>query len=430
VTDLSTPPDTLQGWLQYIEALHPKSIAMGLERVQAVKQRLNLHLDSAVITVAGTNGKGSTCAMLEQVYLQAGYRVGCYTSPHILSYNERVRLMGHEATDADLCAAFARVEEARGDTPLTYFEFGTLAALCCFCEHALGVVILEVGLGGRLDAVNVVDADAAIITSIDLDHMDYLGDNRESIGFEKAGVYRAGRPAICADASPPATLLEQAESRQAELLCIHRDFDYQVEAGRWHYQWADFALRDLPLPALAGDFQLANASAVLTAIQALRGKLPVNEQAIHTGLQQVHLAGRFDVRQSAPRVILDVAHNPHAAAALASNLRAQPNAGRTLAVFAMLADKDIRGVVAAVHATVQAWYLADIPQLRGAKASQLLDVVTEVAPGSPVQICRTVAEAYRQACIDAGENDRIIVFGSFFTVADVMQLLPASPDNH
>lgn len=403
---------------------------MGLERVQAVKQRLGLQFDFAVITVAGTNGKGSTCAMLEQIYLQAGYRAGCYTSPHILRYNERVRIMGQEAADTDLCAAFARVEEARGNTALTYFEFGTLAALCCFCEHALDVVILEVGLGGRLDAVNVVDADAAIVTSIDLDHMDYLGDNRESIGFEKAGVYRAGRPAICADASPPETLLKQAESMQAELLCIHRDFEYQMESGRWHYQWADFMLHDLPLPALAGDFQLSNASAVLTAIHSLHDKLPVNEQAIHAGLQQVRLAGRFDVRQLAPRVILDVAHNPHAAAALASNLNAQANAGRTLAVFAMLADKDIRSVVAAVHMTVHAWYLADIPQLRGAKAVQLQDAVAEVAPEAPVHISRTVAEAYRQACLDAGENDRIIVFGSFFTVADVMQLLPASPDNH
>jgi dihydrofolate synthase / folylpolyglutamate synthase len=430
VTDLSTPPDTLQGWLQYIEALHPKSIAMGLERVQAVKQRLDLKLDFTVITVAGTNGKGSTCAMLEQIYLQAGYRVGCYTSPHILRYNERVRIMGHEAEDADLCSAFARVEEARGDTALTYFEFGTLAALCCFCECALDVVILEVGLGGRLDAVNVVDADAAIITSIDLDHMDYLGDNRESIGLEKAGVYRAGRPAICADASPPATLLEHAEAVKASLLCIHRDFCYQVESGRWHYRWADFTLTDLPLPALAGDFQLSNASAVLTAIHSLHGELPVSESAIHAGLQQVSLAGRFDVRQSAPRVILDVAHNPHAAAALAANLNAQANAGRTLAVFAMLADKDIRGVVAAVHTTVHAWYLADIPQVRGAKAVQLQHALNEVAPEAAVHVYPTVLEAYRQACIDAGENDRIIVFGSFFTVADVMQLLPASPDNH
>ncbi|ACT50788.1 bifunctional tetrahydrofolate synthase/dihydrofolate synthase [Methylovorus glucosotrophus] len=430
MTDLSTPPDSLQGWLQYIEALHPKSIAMGLARVQAVRQRLDLPLGFVVITVAGTNGKGSTCAMLEQVYLQAGYRVGCYTSPHILRYNERVRIMGREAADADLCAAFARVEEARGDTALTYFEFGTLAALCCFCQHALDVVILEVGLGGRLDAVNVVDADVAIVTSIDLDHMDYLGDNRESIGFEKAGVYRAGRAAICADASPPATLLKHAETIQAELLCIHRDFHYQVQFGRWHYQWADFTLHDLPLPALAGDFQLSNASAVLTAIQSLHDKLPVNAEAIHAGLQHVNLAGRFDVRQSAPSVILDVAHNPHAATALASNLNAQANAGRTLAVFAMLADKDIPGMVAAVHATVHAWYLADIPQIRGAKATQLQEAVTEIDPDVPVHVYRTVAEAYRQACIDAGENDRIIVFGSFFTVADVMQLLPASPDNH
>jgi len=403
---------------------------MGLDRVQAVRQRLDLPLDFVVITVAGTNGKGSTCAMLEQVYLQAGYRAGCYTSPHILRYNERVRIMGREAADADLCAAFARVEKARGDTALTYFEFGTLAALCCFCQHALDVVILEVGLGGRLDAVNVFDADVAIVTSIDLDHMDYLGDNRESIGFEKAGVYRPGRPAICADASPPEALLKHAETIQAELLCIHRDFHYQVQSGRWQYQWDDFILHDLPLPALAGDFQLSNASAVLTAIQSLHDKLPVHVPAIHAGLQHVSLAGRFDVRQSAPSVILDVAHNPHAAAALASNLNAQANAGRTLAVFAMLADKDIPGVVSAVHATVHAWYLADIPQIRGAKAIQLQDAVAEIDPDVPVHIYRTVAEAYRQACIDAGENDRIIVFGSFFTVADVMQLLPVSPDNH
>ncbi|MCB4811564.1 bifunctional tetrahydrofolate synthase/dihydrofolate synthase [Methylovorus menthalis] len=430
MTDLSTPPDTLQGWLQYIEALHPKSIAMGLERVQAVKQRLDLTPDFIVITVAGTNGKGSTCAMLEQIYLQAGYRVGCYTSPHILRYNERVRIMGREAADADLCDAFARVEAARGDTALTYFEFGTLAALCCFCQQALDVVILEVGLGGRLDAVNVVDPDVAIITSIDLDHMDYLGDNRESIGFEKAGVYRGNRPAICADASPPQSLLKHAETIKAELLCINRDFYCHAKSGRWQYKWAGYILHDLPLPALAGDFQLANASAVLTAIHSLHEQLPVSEQAVHAGLQGVNLAGRFDVRQSTPWVVLDVAHNPHAAAALATNLKAQANAGRTLAVFAMLADKDIRGVVAAVHTAVHAWYLADITQVRGAKATQLQEAVSEIAPETTVHSYPNVAEAYRQACIDAGENDRIIVFGSFFTVADVMQLLPASPDNH
>ena len=423
------PPPDLVGWLSYIEALHPKAIAMGLERVAEVKCRLELSPRFPVVTVGGTNGKGSTCAMLERIYHSAGYRVGCYTSPHFLRYNERVRVACIEAEDDALVAAFAAVEAARQQepaVPLTYFEFGTLAAMWHFMRSELDVLILEVGLGGRLDAVNVFDPDCAVVTSVDLDHMDFLGNNRESIGFEKAGIYRSGVPAICGDRDAPATLLAHARQIGAILLQDGRDFRYEPGDESWTYHGLHGALRDLPAPALTGDFQRQNAACVLAVVELMQARLPVKPAQIASGLRDVRLAGRFQRVGRAPDVILDVAHNPQAAHALADNLRQSPCDGRTLAVFAMLADKDIDGVIEAVGAQIDCWYVAGITHARGADAGRMAEHIAARTGTACIERCADVVSAYRQACLAAGENDRIIVFGSFFTVADVMHVLPAT----
>lgn len=414
-------PDSLAGWLTYIEAQHPKSIAMGLDRVGEVWRRLEARLDFPVITVGGTNGKGSTCAMLEAIYQAAGYRVACYTSPHILRYNERVRIDGVEADDEALCEAFLAVETARREISLTYFEFGTLATVWLFARTQVDLAILEVGLGGRLDAVNIFEPSCAIITSIDLDHMDYLGDNRESIGFEKAGIYRSNVTAICGDAAPPATLVERAASIGADYRQIQVDFDFRVMPEGWIYIDKGGTNIRLPTPALAGDFQLFNAACVITAVQTLQPRLPVALEQVAQGLREVTLAGRFQQLAERPSLIVDVAHNPHAAQALAQNLAHQACAGRTLAVFSMLADKDIAGVVDALKSQIGQWYIAEIHNSRAAKVAELAQIIRAQAPEATVQSFEDLSQALKQACLEASENDRIIIFGSFFTVAEIMQ---------
>jgi dihydrofolate synthase/folylpolyglutamate synthase len=417
-------PADLAGWLTYLEQLHPKSIALGLDRVGEVAARLGLQPAFPIITVAGTNGKGSTCAMLEQIYLAAGYRVACYTSPHLLRYNERVRIDGAEATDEALCRAFAAVETARGSTPLTYFEFGTLAAMWLFIEHGVQVAILEVGLGGRLDAVNVFDPACAILTSVDLDHLDYLGTTRESIGREKAGIFRPHIPALCGDLLPPDTVISHAQDIAAEFRQVGRDFGFEKQDGGWDFVSGDMRISDLPLPALSGEFQFFNASCALEAVRSLQAGLPVSSDAIRNGLSHVALQGRFQIFPGKPGVILDVAHNPHAARGLAQNLHASPHTGRTLAVFAMLADKDIPGVLRELAGEIDAWFVADIHEARGASAELLVRHLSEVAPKAPVQQYADVVSAFRQACMTAGDDDRIAAFGSFYTVADVLRTLP------
>ena len=414
-------PDSLAGWLAYIEAQHPKSIAMGLDRVGEVWRRLQVTLDFPVITVGGTNGKGSTCAMLEAIYQAAGYRVACYTSPHILCYNERVRIDGAEASDAALCEAFLAVETARREISLTYFEFGTLATVWLFAKAQVDLAILEVGLGGRLDAVNIFEPSCAIITSIDLDHMDYLGDNRESIGFEKAGIYRPGVPAICGDVAPPQSLVERAASIGADYQQVRVDFDFHVMPEGWVYTDKNGASIALPTPALTGDFQLFNAACVITAVRALQPRLPVTAEFMVQGLKSVSLAGRFQLLAEHPLLIVDVAHNPHAAQALAQNLAQQPCEGRTLAVFSMLADKDIAGVIDALKSQIGQWYIAEIHNSRAARVADLAQVIRAQAPGATVQSFEDLSQALKQACLEASENDRIIIFGSFFTVAEIMQ---------
>jgi dihydrofolate synthase/folylpolyglutamate synthase len=411
---------SLANWLARLEQLHPSTIELGLDRVRRVKDALGLDPTFPLVVVGGTNGKGSTCAYLEAILGAAGYKTGLYTSPHLLRYNERVRIAGQESSDADLVRAFERIDAARGDTSLTYFEFGTLGAMVQFIDAGVDVAILEVGLGGRLDAVNVFDAAAAIVTSVDLDHMEYLGDTREQVGFEKAGIYRAGRPAICADPAPPASLLAHARQIGADLRCVGRDFSAQREGDRWTYGGEAVVWPALPLPAMAGAFQLRNAAAALAALAAVRDRLPVSEAAIRQGLTRARAAGRFQRIARAPDVILDVAHNPEAARALAATLREQPVAGRTLAVVGMLADKDAAGVFSALKGEIDAWWTCTPDSPRAQDAAALAATLRAHAGSTPVSVQTDVNTALAEAQSAAREGDRILVFGSFHTVAAVL----------
>jgi dihydrofolate synthase/folylpolyglutamate synthase len=413
-------PDTLADWLTHLETLHPKTIALGLERVAQVKQRLNLQPDFPIIVVGGTNGKGSVCAMLESILHAAGYRVGCYTSPHLLHYNERVRIAKRQASDAELCASFEKIEQARDGISLTYFEFGTLAAMQCFIEHKVDVAILEVGLGGRLDAVNVFDNDCAVIASVDIDHTDYLGETREQIAFEKAGILRKGRVAICADEDVPQAIRDQAQQIGAELRCIGDEFSFTAHPGQWDFRSLSGTRSALPHPALRGAYQLRNASAALAALDVLKDRLPISMEAVRRGLGEVQLAGRFQFVPGKPSLILDVAHNPHAARSLAQNLAGLPPCPHTYAVFAMLADKDIAGVASALDPHIDTWLVAGINTPRSATAEKLDHVLEQCRVRGEIKICKNIPDALRYACNAAGENDRIIAFGSFYTVAEVM----------
>ena len=401
---------TLADWLAYIEQQHPKSIALGLQRVAQVFSRMQLRIACPVITVGGTNGKGSTCAMLEAILRKAGYRTGLYTSPHLLRYNERVRIAGEEASDALLCHGFAAVEAARGEVPLTYFEFGTLAALALFSE--VEVMVLEVGLGGRLDAVNVVEPDCAVLTSVGIDHVDYLGSTREDIGREKAGIFRAGRPAVIAEPDPPQSVLEAPGVQ----LRLGRDFGFELAQGQWTY-WGPGGRRGgLAYPALRGRIQLRNAAAAICALGTL--ELPVVMQEVRRGLAEVEVAGRFQVLAGRPLVILDVAHNAQAAKVLAQNLADSGFARETIAVCGMLRDKDIAAVLRALEGRITRWHLASLPGPRGARAEDLRGCVSE-----PAFLFDSPAQAFAAAREVAAEDDKIVVFGSFLTVAEVMAWL-------
>lgn len=388
----------------------------------AVRRALGARQNAPVISVGGTNGKGSTCAMLERILLSAGYRVGLYTSPHLIDYNERVRIDGRPASDEVLCASFAKVEAARGGTSLTYFEFGTLAAWEAFTVAAVDAVILEVGLGGRLDAVNVFDADCAIVTSVDLDHMDYLGETREAIGFEKAGIFRPGRPAIIGEAQPPQSLLDHAASIGARLQIMGRDFGYMAEQGQWTF-WSRRGRRGgLAYPALRGAIQLANASTAIAGLEALADRLPVSMQDIRRGLIEVDLPGRFQVLPGRPTVVLDVGHNPQAAGVLAENLGGMAFHPETWAVFGMLHDKDVAGVVERVRGRIDRWLVTGLPGPRGLGATGM----AELLEGLGIRVegrFDSPAEAYCAAKGRAGEDDRIVAFGSFLTVSGVLQAI-------
>lgn len=419
-------PNSLAAWLAYLETLHPKAIALGLARVRGVYQRLSIAPALPVVTVAGTNGKGSTCAFLERMLSAGGYRIGLYSSPHLLRYNERVHVAGVEVDDASLCTAFAAVEDARHDTPLTYFEFGTLAALWLFARARLDALVLEVGLGGRLDAVNIVDADVAIVTTIAIDHTDYLGATREAIAREKAGIFRAGRVAVCAERDPPHALVDHACVIGARLLRLGVDFGYVVQGTQWRYFGPGGARNGLPYPALRGNYQLANAAAALTALDALRERLPVDMGAVREALVSIVLRGRFQVLPGRPVTVLDVAHNEQAARALADNVAAMGFYAQTWAVFGVMADKDIDAVIAALKPRVERWLIATLPPPRGATAALLrarLDRAGVAADA--ILIFENPSAAYRAAQEFAAETDRIIVFGSFLTVAAALAQVPA-----
>jgi dihydrofolate synthase/folylpolyglutamate synthase len=434
LTPMSTTPTTLPAWLALLESRHAEvHIDMGLDRVRAVKDRLALSFSCPVIMVAGTNGKGSTCAMLEAILLRAGYKVGLYIKPHFLDFNERARIGGELASDAALVASFNAVEGQRGDTDLTYFEFTTLAIMHLLAGSGIDVAILEVGLGGRLDAVNVIDADVAIVTSVDIDHTDYLGDTREKIGFEKAGIFRPGKAAICSDPVPPASLVAHAEAIGADLWLLGRDFNYSGDKQQWNYGGRAQRRNSLAYPGLRGANQLLNASAALAALEVLRMALPVGAQDVRTGLVVVELPGRFQVLPGRPTVILDVAHNPHAASALALNLGNMGFHPYTYAVFGIMQDKDIDCVIAPMAQYVDHWCVADLPSPRSADAGALAAQLAALPAGDAKPGERSAlsfpdpAAAFANAMSRAGENDRIVVFGSFYTVAGVMAARKTSP---
>lgn len=412
---------SLDDWLAYISAQHPASIALGLDRVREVAARMAFAPPSVAITVGGTNGKGSTCALLERILIEAGYRVGCYTSPHLLRYNERVRLNGDDLDDAALAAAFARVEAARGATALTYFEFGTLAALALFADAKVEAAVLEVGLGGRLDAVNIVDADCAIVASVDLDHQAYLGDDRESIAFEKAGIFRPGRPAIFGDLDPPARLVAHAGAIGADLQVLGRDFRFEAGERQWEFIGRRGAKRALPFPALRGRWQLKNASAALAALDEVAGRLPVSLGEVKRGLTLARLPGRLQVLPGRPALVLDVAHNPHAARALGEGLGEMGFFQNTVAVLGMLSDKDIGGVVDALRHRIDRWHVAAPESERAAPAALVAQVLAQRGLGDATRTFASVTSALEAARREAGPNDRIVVFGSFYTVAEALR---------
>ncbi|WP_018231053.1 bifunctional tetrahydrofolate synthase/dihydrofolate synthase [Thioalkalivibrio thiocyanodenitrificans] len=418
---------TLDEWLAWQETLHSVPIDLGLERVARVAQPLDLlHPACPVVTVAGTNGKGSTVAMLDAIYRAAGYRTGTFTSPHLLRYNERVCVDGVPASDAQLCEAFARVDAARGDDTLSYFEFGTLAALWLFREAGVEVMILEVGLGGRLDAVNIVDPDVAIVTSVGLDHQQWLGDDRERIGAEKAGIFRPGRAAVCGDLAPPASVIGTALRLGACLYLAGRDYTWApgTSGKDWRWHAPDNRCReDLPLPALPGAIQLNNAATALTAVHLLQARLGVSREAVSRGLRDVRLPGRFQQVGAHPTVILDVAHNPLGAEVLAGTLAQHRVPGDTLAVLAVMADKDLDGVVRALAPRIARWYGAGLPgNARALPAAELCRRLRGLG-ASGVSCHDSVAEAFHTACADAGPGDRVLVFGSFYTVGEVLGLM-------
>jgi len=420
-------PTTLPAWLALIESRHAETyIDMGLDRVRAVKERMGLAFACPVIMVAGTNGKGSTCAMLESVLLHAGYRVGLYIKPHFLDFNERARINGEMASDEALVEAFDYVEVQRGDISLTYFEFTTLAIMHLLSKAGIDVAILEVGLGGRLDAVNVIDADVAIVTSIDIDHADYLGDTRDAIGYEKAGIFRAGKTAICSDPVPPSTLVKHAADIGADLWLIGRDFNYQGDQQQWSWGGRNMRRNSLAYPALRGANQLLNASAALAALEALRMQLPAGAQEVRTGLALVELPGRFQVLAGRPTTVLDVAHNPHASATLAQNLGNMGFHRYTYAVFGIMEDKDIDGVLAPMAGLIDHWCIADLPSPRSAERAELAQKLEALRPAGAkegdfsVTAFADPGAAFANAVSRAEENDRIVVFGSFYTVAGVM----------
>ena len=427
---MHTKIHSLEGWLAHCERLHPHNIDMGLERVSEVARRMALHFDCPVITVAGTNGKGSTCTMIEAIALEAGYRTGVYSSPHLVHFQERCRIDGDVVTAESLLEHFAAVESARtlngNDISLTYFEFTTLAILRLMSHSLLDVAILEVGLGGRLDATNIVDADCAVITSIDIDHVEFLGPDRESIGREKAGIMRTGRPVVVSDPMPPQSVIDHAREMGADLWRFGQDFNFSGDKQQWGWAGRGRRYAGMAYPALRGANQLVNASGALAALVALRERLPVTAQAVRNGLSLVELPGRFQIIPGQPTLVLDVAHNPHSVAALTANLDAMGYFPTTHAVLGAMADKDLGAMLAKIGPVVDRWYFTDLPTPRAESAAGLQQKwnALQIVAGGRREVATSThanpADALQAAISAADPADRIIVFGSFHTVGGVL----------
>jgi dihydrofolate synthase/folylpolyglutamate synthase len=420
---------SLVDWLRWQETLHPSAIDLGLDRMHRTLQRLQWRQPSCpVITVAGTNGKGSTVALTAQILRAAGYRVGTFTSPHLIRYNERIIIDGREVSDASLVAAFERIDAARGTDTLTFFEFNTLAALLVFDTAGVDAIVLEVGLGGRLDSVNAVDADVAIVTSIALDHCDWLGPDVESIGREKAGIFRAGKPAIFGSRDMPASIAAVARELNTPLYRLGQDFDWRRDGERWSWRGRTTTYDSLPRPALHGELQFDNASAVLCALECLSSRLPVTREAVEAGLRNVTLSGRFQVVRStepaAVEWILDVAHNPAAAQALAGQLASRPAGGRTIAVCGILGDKDIEGIATALRSSFDSWIIVGLPGARSVPVDALAERLAKLG-AHIAKSAATVADGCEVARTMARAGDRIVVFGSFLTVGPALEWLHA-----
>ena len=411
---------SLDDWLAWQTTLHAREIELGLDRIETVASRLGL-LDCPfkVITVAGTNGKGSSVAMLSAILDCAGYKVGTYTSPHILRYNERIKISLQCADDQELCASFTRIDQARETISLSFFEFATLAALDIFHQHQVDIAVLEVGLGGRLDATNMIDCDLALITSIGLDHTEWLGDNRESIGFEKAGILRSGKPAICSDSQPPQSIQQVARDKNAALYQIGDDFGFETFDTHWNFVSDDHAITNLPMPNLEGLIQVQNAAGVIKGLQCLQD-LDIPETAIREGLQKLDLDGRFQRLSKHCEVILDVAHNHDSAKNLARNLAANANQKRTIAVFSVLSDKDVESIAELIHPFVTDWYIAVVNSARGMDISKVKQALEAHTCPQSISQFDSVELAYQQALLDATTEDRVLVFGSIFTVSEVL----------
>ncbi len=420
-----SPRRSLDEWLTYIQTIHSRSIDMGLERVHQVLDRLNIvPLGYVLISVAGTNGKGSSVGLLEAILTESGYRVGAFTSPHLVHYTERIRVQRTPARESELCRAFEMIEAARGNVALTYFEFGTLAALLIFRVHNLDVAVMEVGMGGRLDAVNAVDADAGLITSIGVDHVRWLGQNRAQIAVEKAGIMRPARPVVVVDPDPPPSLVEHAHNIDARVYRLHQQFGYRARDDDWDW-WGPQQRqhRALPRPALVGPWQVRNAAGVLMVLESLSRRLCVNDQAIHHGLRSVSVPGRFQVIPGAPEIILDVAHNLEAVSALQAQLRAMERRDRTIAVCAMLRDKPVQQIATLLAGDIDHWFVAPIEDARGATGEDMRSGILQgLGAGADHRVvpCGSVTAAFEKAHTLAGDDDRIVVFGSFHTVGDII----------
>ena len=424
-SEMSQQKDTLVEWLDYVLAGHPENvIELGLGRMKTMLARLQIAFDCPVITVAGTNGKGSTCAMLESIYRAAGCKTAMHTSPHMLRFNERACINGKEVEDGLLVEAFEEVERVRDGLPLTYFEFTALAILRVFQKARPDVVILEIGLGGRLDAINALESTASIVTTVGIDHEAYLGNTRDAIGWEKAHIYRKGHPAVCADPNPPRKLVQYAQALGADLILRGKDFEIEeLPEGLMRFQMQG-QVWTLPVPALAGANQIDNAAGVLAIVASLLSKLPVSEEQIAEGLRSVRVSARFEKVQSDPDVILDVGHNPHAANVLAQNVRALKTRGKVIAVFGMLADKDMLDVVKIMSPVINEWFITGLPGPRGASAEELRRVMLEAGVDSAnIHVCDGVADAFARAKREAAITDKILIFGSFVTVTAALPLV-------